>query len=373
MLGPSLSLGKISGIPLRLHWSFFLFLLWVGLTQVYIAGNIGAALMGVVFIAAIFVCVVLHELGHCLAARHYGIRTNHITLSPLGGIAALDESPRTWKEEFWVAAAGPAVNVAICALLLPWLWLNPVSLDVLAQPTASLDAFIAKLFIGNMVMVIFNLLPAFPMDGGRILRSLLESQKDRETATKIAARIGQGFAVFFALTGLFSSFVLVLIGIFIFLAAEGEYRMVRSRKRLDGITVGQLMGTRFEIVPDTHTIFDVLGLKARSGQQHFPVARDGRIVALLDRSSIGRAVVKNDLYASISDYAISDYAMATPGDDIISAEELMVKTGQMALPVFEAGKLIGMIDVSAIAACREFPMREVLLKQRDSLKENRKV
>ncbi|MDF1813731.1 MAG: site-2 protease family protein [Verrucomicrobiales bacterium] len=359
MTGSSISLGKVSGIPVRLHWTFLLLLIWVAVSQISIGGSLAAGVAGAVFLAAIFVCVVLHELGHCFAARYYGISTKHITLSPLGGVAALDATPRNWKEELWVSLAGPAVNVAICIALLPILVLNPPAPGELMMPSATLGAFAAKLFIGNMVMVIFNLLPAFPMDGGRVFRALLESRKDRLTATRIAARTGQGFAVFFALTGLSISLILVFIGIFIFLAAEGEYRMVESQERLKGIPASSVMRTRFEVIDSCDTISDALRKSAWYGQDSFPVVGGGRVTGMLDRSALQKAAMKNDLRVPVGNYAITDYAMATPGDDLAMIQDLIARTGQTALPVFEAGDLIGLIDQRAVASMFHAPVREI--------------
>ena len=168
------------------------------------------------------------------------------------------------------------------------------------------------------------------------------------------------------LAGIFVSFFLILIGIFIFLAAEGEYRLVQSRKRQDGISVGQLMRTGFEVVSDTDTIHDVLALMARTGQEHFPVVRGAKIVGMLDRPSILRATARRDLQAAVTDYAISDFAMSTPADELATAEDLMVATGQMVLPVFEAGRLVGIVDDESIATCREYPIKKVVARPNKS-------
>lgn len=359
MFGPSFSIGTYFGIPVKLHWTFLLLLAWAGAAQFMVGGSTGAIVSGVIFIGSIFVCVILHELGHCLAARHFGISTRDITLSPLGGLAALEESPRNWKEELWIALAGPAVNLVICLLILPYLIFNPMALTQLLQATNSLDAFLARLFLGNFMLLAFNLLPAFPMDGGRVLRAVLESGTDRVKATRIAARIGQGFAILFALGGTLISFFLILIGLFVFLAAEAEYRMVLSRSRLRGLRVRDVMRTRFEGVSGWDSMREVLLKTVRGGQIQFPVYRDGVVVAMLDRASLHRAADRKDYSALVTDYSIADFAMTGPEESLSDVQDLMAKTRQSVLPVFDHEGLVGLIDDESIATAHRFPVREL--------------
>ena len=359
MFGPSFSIGRYFGIPVKLHWTFLLLLAGAGAAQFVIGGSTGAILSGVIFIGSIFVCVILHELGHCLAARHFGISTRDITLSPLGGLAALEANPRNWKEELWIALAGPAVNLVICLLILPYLILNPMAFTQLLEATNSLDAFMARLFFGNVMLLAFNLLPAFPMDGGRVLRAIIESGTDQVTATRIAARIGQGFAILFALGGMMVSFFLILIGLFVFLAAETEYRMVLSRSKLRGLRVRDVMRTRFEGVSGWDSMREVLLKTVREGQTQFPVYRNGAVVAMLDRASLHRAADRRDYSALVADYSIADFAMTGPEESLSDAQDLMAKTRQSVLPVFDHEGLVGLIDDDSIATAHRFPIREL--------------
>jgi len=212
----SLSLGSIGGTLIRIHVTFLLFLVWLGAIY-YRQGGATAAWQGTALIVLIFLCVLLHELGHVFAARRYGIKTRDVTLWPFGGIASMEQMPEKPGQELIVALAGPAVNVAIAIALLLWLGprLNPQNLTQIENPAVSLAV---KLAGANIMLVLFNLIPAFPMDGGRVLRALLAMWVGNARATELAAGIGQGFAVMFAVLGIFYNPMLIVIALFIFLA-----------------------------------------------------------------------------------------------------------------------------------------------------------
>ena len=236
----SIKLGKIAGIQLYLHWTFLVLL---GLVFFYDLGGVGlpAAAQRLLFVLALFACIVLHELGHALAARKYGIPTRDITLLPIGGVARLERMPRDPKQELWVALAGPLVNVGIAAAL----FIALVAIRISGTSfLASQAAFFRPLMWINLFLIAFNLLPAFPMDGGRVLRALLARRLEYVRATRIAARIGQVMAVLFVLAGLYSlmpagraeghpSPMLALIGVFIFFGARNEAHIVEIGRNVE--------------------------------------------------------------------------------------------------------------------------------------------
>jgi Zn-dependent protease len=220
---------RVAGIDLSIHWTFGLLLAWVLLTSVSGYGWTNG-LIQVFFVLTVFGCVVLHELGHALAARVFGISTHGITLLPVGGVAQLERIPREPSQECVVALAGPAVNVLIAALLFPVVSLWSTVGNASGPLSAGLG-FLHQLMWVNLVLAGFNLLPAFPMDGGRILRAFLAGRTDYLTATRWAKRIGQGAALLLALAGLWINPMLVLIAAFVIIASETEFRTVRRESR----------------------------------------------------------------------------------------------------------------------------------------------
>jgi Zn-dependent protease len=268
-------LGRAFGINIFIHWTFALIVGYVLFASVRSGAPspLDRAVYSLTFLAAAFGCVVLHELGHALMARRYGISTRDITLYPIGGVARLERmSERPW-EEFWIAVAGPAVNVVIAAILLPVCvnvsLSNPISLQEFLE-----GSILGQLLVTNVVLVLFNMLPAFPMDGGRVLRAVLSHFLGRLRATEIAAQIGVLFAIGFAVVGLVPSLgnnpFLVLIGIFTFLAGQQELAMVRYQERqrqaqpLDVLPADTDIIDAVPVEPDEHFSGSVWDGKARA-------------------------------------------------------------------------------------------------------------
>ncbi|MEQ9363278.1 MAG: site-2 protease family protein [Leptospirales bacterium] len=228
----SLSLGKIAGIRLFVHWTFSILIVYIFFAH-YAAGHgLREALWGAAFIIALFACVLLHELGHALTARRFGITTDYITLLPIGGLANMRRMPDRPSEELLVALAGPAVNFAIAGILAVYLAANNAmpGLDSVHTHQASPGNFLFNLLAVNVVLAVFNLIPAFPMDGGRALRALLAYRLEKSVATRIAAKTGQILAILFVFVGIFINAWLVFIGIFVYLgaSAEASHENVRS-------------------------------------------------------------------------------------------------------------------------------------------------
>lgn len=273
-----LRLGKISGIPLYVHWTFPLLIAYF----VYDGMSRGMDTIGLLwlvgFILAIFGCVVLHELGHSLSARRYGIGTEDITLLPIGGVARLKSMPKQPWREIVVAVMGPMVNVAIATALFVYFLLTSQGIfDTIPEEADGLvidqSNFLAWLFITNIGLVIFNCIPAFPMDGGRVLRGLLALRFRRVTATKIASYLGRAFAIVFAILSFMpgGSPMLILIAIFIYVAASQEYYSVQTEEALDGKTVRDVMRTQFTLLPIDKGLNEITPYLTSTAEQGFLV------------------------------------------------------------------------------------------------------
>jgi len=270
----SFTIARVFGSEVRIHITFFLLLLWIGVAH-YQQGGMAAAVEGIIFILALFACVVAHEFGHALMARRYGIRTPDITLLPIGGLARLERMPEKPAQEIAVALAGPAVNVVIAAILIVVLGasVDADALQALENPTVS---FLARLATVNVFLVVFNMIPAFPMDGGRVLRALLAMRYSRLRATQIAARIGQGLAFFFGFLGLMTGNpILIFIAIFVYLAATAEAQQTGLQDVARNIGVRDAMITRYEALGPQATIGDAADALLRTTQHEFPVIDGG--------------------------------------------------------------------------------------------------
>jgi len=265
----SLPIAKIFGIRVYIHFTFFLLLGFLAFAQ-WQAPEGGERSLHVGFVLLLFGCVLLHEFGHALMAKRFGIETKDITLLPIGGVARLERMPEKPMQEFWVALAGPAVNVVIAALLFAWLTLRG-EWQPLSPSTAMEGSMPARLLYVNLALVVFNMLPAFPMDGGRVLRALLATALGRRRATAIAANIGQGMAILLGLVGFLANPMLVFIAIFVFLGAQAEAGMVEMQSALEGLKVRDGMMTRYRVLSPRHTLGQAAEELLAGSQQDFPV------------------------------------------------------------------------------------------------------
>jgi Zn-dependent protease len=255
--------------------------------------SIAAALAGVIFILAVFFCVVLHEFGHALTARRYGIQTRDITLLPIGGVARLERMPTDPLQELWVALAGPAVNVVIAAVLFVWLKLS-ASFEPMQMLTLTTGPFLERILAVNLFLVAFNMIPAFPMDGGRVLRAILATRKDYVRATQIAASIGQGIAVFFGIVGLFYNPLLLFIALFVWIGAAQEAGLAQIQSAIGGIPVQQAMLTDFRTLNKNDSLDRAIELTLAGSQKDFPVVDNGRIEGILTQTDLLKALSAQD-------------------------------------------------------------------------------
>ncbi len=288
----SMTIGRFGGTAVRLHITFILFLAWIGLSALFRGGR-AEALETVLFIVLIFTCVVLHEFGHIMMARHFGIQTSEVTLLPIGGVANLERIPDNPKQELMVALAGPSVNIVIgLGLILLGGVFVPDTLQHIDDPRLGL---LARLAAANLFLAAFNLLPAFPMDGGRVLHALLVMKVGPQKAMQLAARIGQGFAFALGFLGLFGNPILIFIAIFVYIAAAGEAQESILRDTMKGLTVVDAMETRFATITVDTNLQHAVEVLLATPQHEFPVVdaqgkacgvlvREDLIIALRDRA-----------------------------------------------------------------------------------------
>ena len=347
-MGWSLNIGKIAGTQIRIHITFLLFLAWIFASD-YASGGANAAWTGLAFMLLLFTCVLLHEFGHILTARGFGVPTPYVTLLPIGGVAQLERIPEEPWQEFLIAIAGPMVNVviAIALVVLAGASLNVDAMHAAAGGTISL---VDRLALVNVFLAVFNLIPAFPMDGGRVLRALLAVRLGFVRATEIAASIGQGLAFVFGFLGLFYNPILVFIAIFVYLAASSEAHLVALRAMSQGVPVGAAMMTQYAtLMPDAH-VDEAVQLLLQTSQGEFPVVDGaGKPVGLLGRGDLIRALKQLGPDARVADAMATDIPTIGNRRCLDEAFRLLQQKQAPAVAVVDnAGRLVGLVTSETI-------------------------
>jgi len=327
----SVTIGSFKGTAVRIHVTFLLFLVWIG-ASAYSRGGLDAARDSLLFILAIFTCVVLHEFGHILTARRFGIVSKVVTLLPIGGVADMEKMPDKPWQELLVALAGPAVNVAIAGVIV--LGLGVADLEGALRIDDPQLGLLQRLAAANLFIAVFNLVPAFPMDGGRVLRATLAMWLGQEKATAIAATIGQGFAFLLGFAGLFGNPLLLFIAIFVYMAAAGEAQMTFASAATRDVAAEDVMETRFMTLDRAATVQEAVDAMLATSQEEFPVLDpQGRLTGLLRRSDIIDALKETPPAAPIAQFVQKD----TP---VIAARSTLDK----ALKQLEAASALGVVD-----------------------------
>jgi Zn-dependent protease/predicted transcriptional regulator len=353
----SIKLFSVKGIEIRVHLTFILILIWAasrwGMTM---KGGTTGALYGMLVILLLFVCVTIHELAHSLTAMRFGVKVRNITLLPIGGISQMEEMPKKPSEELRMSLAGPLSNFIIAAVLLllsiPFHFQAEVSAARMSQVLGSVswEGLLAYLITANIMLGVFNLLPAFPMDGGRVLRSLLAMRMDHAKATSVAAAAGQGLAWVMGLIGVLSgAWTLVIIAVFIYLGAGQEGRMVEVKNVLGELRVRQAMTTKCQALSPDEPLSRAVDLILHGFQTVFPVLEDGRLAGVLTEADLVSALKDYGLEVAVKMAMRTDVPTADPDGSLFEAQQLMAEKRLHALPVVKGGKLIGILtsqDVS---------------------------
>lgn len=338
----SWKIARFWGIDIYMHATFLLIVLWVGFSYWVQMHNWAAVFGGIAFILALFVCVVLHEYGHALTARRYGIRTRDITLYPIGGVARLERIPDEPIEELWVALAGPVVSTAIAAALF-LVFIASGGRPVLGVAALQTGSFIERLMAVNVLLVLFNLIPAFPMDGGRVLRALLAMRMDYLHATQIAAGVGQAMAFVFGFVGLMTDPWLLFIALFVWIGAEQESSMARIKSSLGGIPVSRAMQTNFQSLSPQDSLARAVDLILAGSQQDFPVVEEGRVVGILERDSFIKALARTGQGTPVTEVMRREVPEVDTHEMVESALSRLEQSGAKTLPVTHAGRLAGLL------------------------------
>jgi len=341
--------GTYRGIGVYLHATFLLLLGWIFLAHLLRGQGVLAAVGGALFLVLLFLCVVLHEFGHALMAQRYGVGTRDITLYPIGGVARLERIPREPRQELAIALAGPAVNVVIAALLFAYLALANALTAVEGLQLVGGD-MLNKLMWANVILVGFNMLPAFPMDGGRVLRAVLAQRQEYGRATQTAASIGQGMAMLFGLSGLLAQQPLWLFAaFFVYLGASQEAAMVQTELAFRGVPTRGAMMTRFGTLVPEQTLADAADLLLAGPQHDFPVLENGAVVGILTREGLVKALSESGPAHRIAEAMRPAPAAVDPSASLETTFQQMREADAQSVPVVEGGRLVGLITLENIA------------------------
>jgi len=352
---------RVAGIGLYIHVTFFILLIWIGVMYYLPRHSWTDVFSSLVFVVALFAIIVLHELGHALTARRFGIRTRDITLLPIGGVARLERMPEDPRQELAVALAGPAVNVALAigfflALVILGQPLLPMDLGDLSILSAN---FLRRMLWVNVILAGFNLLPAFPMDGGRVLRAFLAMKMDYVHATHVAANVGQIMAFIFGFVGLFTNPFLVFIAFFVWMGAHAESSLVQMKSGLGGIPVSRVMITEFKTLKPEEPLAQAADHLLSGYQQDFPVVDGGeKLLGLLTRARLVDSLAKNGTATPVGNVMETQFVAAHPSEMAEAAFIRLQHSHCRSMPVLRDGKLLGMVTAENVG---EFLMIQAAL------------
>ncbi|MFC1836977.1 site-2 protease family protein [Thermodesulfobacteriota bacterium] len=341
----SLRIGSIIGIPIKVHLTFILLLVLVFFAGTKVIGLGGLA--GVIFICLVFASVVFHELAHSLVARHYGIEVVDITLLPIGGVARMAKPPEKPAQEMLIAAAGPAASFALAVALL--ITADLVGSKIPVSDFSLRTNLIAQLCAVNFVLAVFNLVPAFPMDGGRILRGFLGLYLHPLKATRIAVGVGQVFAAILFFLGLLSmNLFMILIALFVYIGAESEEKQMGVMLTLEGVTAKSTMITDLEVVSPEHRIGEVADRYCHSFQGDFPVVDDRGLTGLVTRETLTEALHKLGPSVKVGEIMRVDYPIALEDTPLTEILQKMQEAGSKVVPIMRQRELVGLVTLEQI-------------------------
>jgi stage IV sporulation protein FB len=349
-MGNSFTILTIRGIDIRIHVTFPLILLWFALQfGLFSNGGTSGAAFGILAAIFLFIIVVMHELGHSVAAQHYGVTVKQIVLLPIGGVAQLARIPEKPKQELVIALAGPLVNFMLAIILtLVGVWIGvTIGLEtmMLEMDRYSLLGLFSYIFISNLFLGLFNLLPAFPMDGGRVLRALLAMKIEFPRATAIAVSIGQILAWFLGLWGfLQGNLFMILIAVFIYMGAGQEGQIVRLRSILGGLSVDQAYSRDLDVLHTHSRLREAIAITLKTFQADFPVCDGDKLVGIVTHARLVEALNQYGPDVPLGQVMIKEFDLVKPETGLFDVQQLLLEKRLDALPVVEEdGRFLGLI------------------------------
>jgi Zn-dependent protease len=353
----SLRVARIKGIDIKIHWTFALALIWAAVEWGLVRSmGLPGALYGVLLIGLLFACVTLHELAHSLVALHHGAKVRDITLLPIGGVARLEGLPERPAQEFWMALAGPATNIGLAiligAVLLPllgWQILGGFGTLWSRLNGLGLERLLIDLFAANLGLALFNLLPAFPMDGGRVLRALLASRMGELDATRIATRVGQGVAVLMGLVGLLTGAVnLMLVAAFVFLGAEQEWRGTQLSSALRHVPASAALIRGGIALSPYDPLRRAIDTALHGGPADFAVFDSGYLVGLLTREDVAKGFRRSGPSVQVGHVMSTNFPVASAHETLFDLQRKMTTSGSAAISVVENGRFLGLATLESV-------------------------
>jgi len=346
-MGWSLNIGRIFGIRFRIHVTFFLLLFFI-FVSVFNEKGAEKALLATLFICAVFACVLIHEIGHSLIARRFGKEAKSITLLPIGGVAAMEEMPEKPGQEIAMSIMGPFINLVIAGILylLVGRW---TGIGVANLYPDSMRTFFAGLIGINIMLAVFNLIPAFPMDGGRVLRGILSMKMDYVKATSAAVFIGQAIAIFFIFFGIFFNWWLALIGLFLYIGAGSEKSHVILRSFLHQVPASEAMATDFRSLRPEELLSSALEHFYHGCQEDFPVIGEKGLEGILTRERILASIHEKGIDVPVSEVMDSTFASVSSNMPLDDVYKKLLSNRKTAVAVVDKDGIKGMICLDGIS------------------------
>ncbi len=346
----SFKIFSISGIPVELHISFLFLILFI-----FVLAFLGLVTLYLAFIIILlFVTVVIHEFSHSYMAKRYGVTVEKIVLLPIGGVSSMSEIPKDPGQEFKIAVAGPLTNIIIAIFCLIGLvitggisTLNASSFFLTNAPTADINLFLSNFLGINLLLGVFNLLPAFPMDGGRVLRAFLARNNSYVKATRTAATIGKQFAIIMAIFGIFFNPILILIAIFIYIGADQEYKSIMMSSTLEGLTVKDIMTKNVVTLNRETSVAEALSIMFKQKHMGYPVMDAENLVGIITFDDISK-IREDKRNIPVEDIMSKELILASPDEPVFNSFEKISRNNIGRLPVSENGKLVGIISKTDI-------------------------